>query len=449
KAMLHLPVSFPWPRSRGSDRQLRMPFIEPTTARSCAHTFCRDCIVEAMAHAQQCPVDRSPLSEEQLEPANGIIRSLVDELIVECVHSSSGCRYTCQRHLLTAHILDACPFSTVSCPLGECDQNMLRKDTGAHQCHTGLDPSASDAVQTEDGSLKEDRTEVEGTPALCDFCEMTVAPSGLVAHQSACSAAPVQCIHAVHGCGWTGPRADLDPEHLPCCPYHALRSFFALNNTRFDRIAEENLILRHKVESLERFAQTMNRELLAVKSALGPWFRPEGVRVYPTSDSLATPVSPTQPPPNAQDLFAAYFPAEESDQPPSPTSAGAIFDMGMQPRQSSAGPFNARHAAAIAPLNLSSTLEGTFTSLRESVIGLASAVDSLGRRNDIALGNETLRLNEEVMSLRATMHGLRMQVHNIMMDRNAQVTGRSADSVALADGAWPGRFLHGQSITKL
>ncbi|CAK5281770.1 unnamed protein product [Mycena citricolor] len=348
----------------------RMPFIEPTTARSCAHTFCRDCIVEAMAHAQQCPVDRSPLSEEQLEPANGIIRS-------------------------------------------------------------------------------EDRTEVEGTPALCDFCEMTVAPSGLVAHQSACSAAPVQCIHAVHGCGWTGPRADLDPEHLPCCPYHALRSFFALNNTRFDRIAEENLILRHKVESLERFAQTMNRELLAVKSALGPWFRPEGVRVYPTSDSLATPVSPTQPPPNAQDLFAAYFPAEESDQPPSPTSAGAIFDMGMQPRQSSAGPFNARHAAAIAPLNLSSTLEGTFTSLRESVIGLASAVDSLGRRNDIALGNETLRLNEEVMSLRATMHGLRMQVHNIMMDRNAQVTGRSADSVALADGAWPGRFLHGQSITKL
>jgi hypothetical protein len=61
-------------------------------------------------------------------------------------------------------------------------------------------------------------------------------------------------------------------------------------------------------------------------------------------------------------------------------------------------------------LNLSTTLEGALAGVRASVVALAGAVDSLGRRSDIALTNETLRLNEEVMSLRANVHGLRMQV---------------------------------------
>jgi hypothetical protein len=64
----------------------------------------------------------------------------------------------------------------------------------------------------------------------------------------------------------------------------------------------------------------------------------------------------------------------------------------------------------VAPLNLSTTLEGALDGVRESVVALGGAVDSLGRRSDIALTNETLRLNEEIMSLRANVHGLRMQV---------------------------------------
>jgi hypothetical protein len=64
----------------------------------------------------------------------------------------------------------------------------------------------------------------------------------------------------------------------------------------------------------------------------------------------------------------------------------------------------------VAPLDLGTNLVGTLEGLRESVVGVAGGVDSLGRRSEIALANETLRLGEEVISLRAGVHGLRMQV---------------------------------------
>lgn len=70
---------------------------------------------------------------------------------------------------------------------------------------------------------------------------------------------------------------------------------------------------------------------------------------------------------------------------------------------------------SIAPINLSTTLEGTLGGLRESLVTVAASVESLGRRNDIALTNEALRLNEEVMSLKANVHGLRMQVRTFCL----------------------------------
>lgn len=65
---------------------------------------------------------------------------------------------------------------------------------------------------------------------------------------------------------------------------------------------------------------------------------------------------------------------------------------------------------AIAPIDLSSTLEASFAGLRGSVVRLAASVDSLGRRQEISLTSETLRLAEEITSIRAALHGLRMQV---------------------------------------
>jgi hypothetical protein len=56
----------------------------------------------------------------------------VDELVVECVHLSAGCTFTCQRQLLAAHLKDACQYTEVSCLEGECGQVVLRKDANNH-----------------------------------------------------------------------------------------------------------------------------------------------------------------------------------------------------------------------------------------------------------------------------------------------------------------------------
>ena len=58
-------------------------------------------------------------------------------------------------------------------------------------------------------------------------------------------------------------------------------------------------------------------------------------------------------------------------------------------------------------------MEGSLAGLRESIVTLTGSVDSLARQHDIALTNETMKLNEELLSLRANVHGLRMQVGDV------------------------------------
>jgi len=64
----------------------------------------------------------------------------------------------------------------------------------------------------------------------------------------------------------------------------------------------------------------------------------------------------------------------------------------------------------VAPLNLSTTVEGSLVGLRESLITLSAALESQGRRLELALTTEGLRVSEEVGSLKAIVQGLRMQV---------------------------------------
>jgi hypothetical protein len=53
---------------------------------------------------------------------------MVDELIVECLNRANGCEFTCQRHLLAAHLKDGCLFVEEQCPDPACSQKALRRD---------------------------------------------------------------------------------------------------------------------------------------------------------------------------------------------------------------------------------------------------------------------------------------------------------------------------------
>jgi hypothetical protein len=77
---------------------------------------------------------------------------------------------------------------------------------------------------------------------------------------------------------------------------------------------------------------------------------------------------------------------------------------------SSSSSVSPSHVPAVAPLNISTTLHRTLLTLRESIVTLSNAVDSLARRQDVAMATEAMRMNEEIRSLRGVIHGLRMQV---------------------------------------
>lgn len=165
---------------------------------------------------------------------------------------------------------------------------------------------------------------------------------------------------------------------------------------------------------------------------------------YPTNDLSSGAYRTAAPNNNSADRtdIAAYFPSIDVDDRISPSGLGIRAQVAghasssapsFQPRFpdmfSGSGPRTMQNGvgmggltssalsnvpslmhAAIAPIDLNSTLEAAFASLRGSVVRLAASVESLGRRQEISLTSETLRLAEEITSIRGVLHGLRMQV---------------------------------------
>ncbi|KAF4567522.1 hypothetical protein EYR40_006524 [Pleurotus pulmonarius] len=462
----------------------RAPFVKPVTTRTCMHTFCYDCIIQALQHSPHCPVDRSSLVQDDLLPSDPIIRSLVDELIIECTNLPIGCTETFQRQLLESHLKDACQYTEVTCGEDECNEVVLRKDVGkhAHDCAHRVLQCEGCQAEIKFVNMEAHIPECPATTATCPSCFQEMPRSELNSHRETCAEVIVGCSQSANGCPWTGPR-HAGKNHSISCPYEAIKGFFALNQERISAITGENAILRQKVDTLERQLHATKQDVQITTAALGPWYR--SPRICPpitqraavdlpidAQPSSASPSnysanrSPPFPaantgglPPNIipADPFAPFFPRPDASEQFNSSSPPELQSLNQFPGRrivsgSTPNGGDAMRPAqnSVAPVNLSSTIEGAFESLRESVVTVTTSVESLARRNDIALTNEALRLNEEIMSLRANIHGLRMQVrissrgsilesnpaskvHAIMMDRNAQVTGRSNDFSSSGD----------------
>ncbi|KAF8520417.1 hypothetical protein BU17DRAFT_46668 [Hysterangium stoloniferum] len=427
------------------------PFIEPTVTTTCSHTFCKACITQALVITPQCPVDRSPLADNDLQPSNPIIRNLVDELIVECPQRSFGCSHTCQRQLLATHLKDDCLFVKALCCEDDCDEMMLRKDIKRHavSCERRVVQCDACGLRVQMIDLQVHHDECPAEDATCPHCTLILPRHDMSSHVSICPDARVECTHAPHGCPWTGLRRELPASHIMQCPYEAIKGFLALHGSHISTLQAENALLRKRIEDAESSLRNTKRDLQCAKVALGPWFKPDGCQAPPRPSPPSEPVPrsytrrrlsnalnsamfgfsndaspPHDPPiniptppllsvPNSPptDALAQFFPPEVEQQQVLTDAGMTHMADGTYPRVAPSSP--------VAPLNLDTTLEGSLASLRNSVVTLAASLDSDMRRHDIALTTETLRLNEEVMALRAIVHGLRMQVHQIMMDRNS------------------------------
>ncbi|KAI0291149.1 hypothetical protein BC826DRAFT_912610, partial [Russula brevipes] len=231
----------------------RMPFVEPTTSRTCAHSFCRDCIGSALQTSPHCPIDRSPLLPRDMAASNPVVRHMVDELAVECFNRQAGCEFTCQRQLLASHLERDCLFTEEQCPDPECSRKALRKDIRG------------------DNPLCPHRLII----TRCSSCDLEHSHSESALHAEVCPAAIVTCEQASHGCGWTGARFELRETHTRNCPYVALRRFFRISDAKAAALETENARLRARLDSTEGMLAVMQHELQAIKGALGPWYHPD------------------------------------------------------------------------------------------------------------------------------------------------------------------------------
>ncbi|KAL4074228.1 hypothetical protein J3A83DRAFT_4508951 [Scleroderma citrinum] len=435
------------------------PFTNPATTRTCMHTFCYDCIAEAVRHSPQCPIDRLPLSTVDLSPANPIVKHLVDELLVECPHQSAGCTHISQRQLLDSHLQHTCPYVTVPCPEIDCDQSILRKDCGKHAnvCVHRSTLCQGCGISVKYGNLNDHYSECSSKVATCSLCTAEFPRSKTQEHIGICPNIEVDCVHIDNGCFWTGPRHELPSSHLPSCPYESLKGFFTVNTVKMSALVTENASLKQKVQSLEGLIQIMQREIQLMRNTLGPWYRFEIQRLdrasassghdgnqTPVGTSLNTtnqpppiidPVDAIHPPVHPADVddTAAYFsvapdlvyPEAHHHMPSAHRPFEAILHIQTHPHQRSL-------LFPVAPLNLGTSLEGTLLGLRESIAAISASVESLARRNDIALTTESMRINEELGSLRYAIQGIRLQLHHLMMDRNTQVSGRPGESLPVA-----------------
>ncbi|KAJ7594326.1 hypothetical protein C8J56DRAFT_854429 [Mycena floridula] len=431
----------------------RSPFTEPVTTRHCSHTFCRSCILEAISHSAQCPVDRSSLCSGDLNQADPIIRSLVDELLVEC--PNTGCTHSCQRQLLVIHLKD-CPFQLMPCSTSQCSDLVFRRDLDDHQCDMVTVSCESCGAQINSHDLETHRAECW---TECIFCATELRSSDLSSHQDSCSLFVVSCPHSPHGCSWRGARNSLS-QHISSCAYEAIKGFFPVYNSKMESMETENMLLKVKVEMLEGTLQRTRVELEGFQRALGPWYRPNTTSYSPISSELPPTLQPSSASGSQPSEFffdsTPFLPS--SDQPnsyrPMENSLRATHrHSGSLPQGWDQSGFPLAQSRpttqqSVAPLDLSTTLEGTLLGLRESLVSVGASVDSLGRRSDIALSNETMRINEEVMSLRANIHGLRMQVHTMMVDRNAHATGRYNESFH-GESVWPSIARQPSTSTKL
>ncbi|KAF9652992.1 hypothetical protein BDM02DRAFT_2422264 [Thelephora ganbajun] len=243
----------------------RTLFNEPVTTRTCFHTFCRECILQALSVSNHCPIDRSPLSVELLGQADPIVRHLVEELTVRCPYLDAGCEYTGERHLLESHLKLQCPYIQVPCPCsdGNCKRTVARKDAveGEMFVHQETGPESDNARSMICESCEE---EFPSVPAMEDH---------LV---NSCPEKIVPCRQVDNGCTWRGRRASFQ-AHTGQCPYESIKGFFAIHSTQMAKLSKDNERLQRRTNELEGTVRILRQELEWAKVALGPWYRP----VYP------------------------------------------------------------------------------------------------------------------------------------------------------------------------
>ncbi|XP_064598381.1 LOW QUALITY PROTEIN: E3 ubiquitin-protein ligase NRDP1-like [Liolophura sinensis] len=108
---------------------------EPLQAPQCEHAFCSTCILEWLTRQPTCPVDRNPITPNQLKPVPRILRNLLSRCQIACDNAGFGCTAVVKLDMLQSH-LQECehnPKKPVHCELG-CGLVVPKDELKDHNC---------------------------------------------------------------------------------------------------------------------------------------------------------------------------------------------------------------------------------------------------------------------------------------------------------------------------
>ncbi|KAI9650648.1 hypothetical protein NHQ30_000668 [Ciborinia camelliae] len=224
----------------------RVPLVDPVTIH-CDHTFCRDCITQALSITEKCPMDRYPISRhDPLRQSNRIIVQQVNDLLIAC----PSCDTHLQRSKLRNHLAIHCKEVEIECLDPDCKQLIKRLHQSKGCLHyDSACPYCEETLQEKD---MQDHCEFKCTfrNVKCGQCGGEILRIKESEHIDQCPEGVVQCQWTEFGCDHECKRKDID-DHKNKCELKRLGPWGAIMKAENEAKSENIDRLERKVKHLE------------------------------------------------------------------------------------------------------------------------------------------------------------------------------------------------------
>jgi TNF receptor-associated factor 5 len=228
----------------------RMVLVEPVDTE-CEHTFCKECITEALVHSELCPIDRIPCSTDpQFKPSHKIIINQLDALLVEC----PDCDEPVPRALLRNHLERYCKVGRVPCPeKTRCRQLVPRCLAEEGKClHYDVScPDCEEVCQKID-LLRHREILCKAKEKYCDFCGIDIIRCKESEHmRTTCTEIDEKCKWAEYGCEYFARRKYHD-THATECAFKSVGPMADMLKKEISNLCGEVRTLNEKSQLQER-----------------------------------------------------------------------------------------------------------------------------------------------------------------------------------------------------
>mgnify|MGYP002803860484 FL=1 len=96
------------------------------------HCFCRSCITRHLENSQRCPTCADNLTVRTLAEPQRVLKDVLNELNIHCIHKNRGCENVVQLQHLERHEA-TCGFMPVVCSNQGCDVTVNKRDLIHHE----------------------------------------------------------------------------------------------------------------------------------------------------------------------------------------------------------------------------------------------------------------------------------------------------------------------------